>query len=83
MPAILRSLPADYLSSSGSYPLTSENARFDLLIWRGHLWGGRFQTAVLVQHDCGPATEGLPGSANWEALAGRLMFGRGDRLISF
>jgi hypothetical protein len=30
-----------------NYHLTLENARFHLIILHGHLWGGRFQMAVI------------------------------------
>jgi hypothetical protein len=26
-----------------NYPLSPENASFDIVIWHGHLWRGRFQ----------------------------------------
>jgi len=35
-----------YLASFDTYPVTGVNARFDLLILRRPLWGGRFQVSV-------------------------------------
>jgi len=32
------------LASFDNYYLTRKNARFDLIIWHGHLWGGTFHT---------------------------------------
>ena len=31
-----------------NYHLTRKNASYHLVIWRGHLWGGRFQMAILT-----------------------------------
>ena len=30
-----------------NYYLPRKNATFDIIIWHGHLWGGRFQMAVV------------------------------------
>jgi len=30
-----------------NYHLTRENARFDIIIWHGHLWGRRFQMTAI------------------------------------
>ena len=30
-----------------NYHLPRGNASFDIIIWHGHLWGGRFQMAVI------------------------------------
>ena len=38
---------AHYLAMSDNYHLPRKNASFHLAILRRHLWGGRFQIAVL------------------------------------
>jgi hypothetical protein len=31
-----------------NYHLPRKNATFDIVIWHRHLWGGRFQMAVVI-----------------------------------
>jgi len=38
---------AGLLANISAYPLSLKNCRYDLDIWRKHLWGGRFQMAEL------------------------------------
>ncbi|MBU4232709.1 MAG: hypothetical protein KKF43_09285 [Proteobacteria bacterium] len=35
------------LAMIDNYHLSRENASFDIIIWHPHLWGGRFQMAVI------------------------------------
>jgi hypothetical protein len=35
------------LASFDNYHLPRKNASFDIIIWHWHLWGGRFQMAVM------------------------------------
>jgi len=42
-----RQIIAKYLAMVDNYHLPRENASFDIIIWHGHLWGGRFQMSVI------------------------------------
>jgi hypothetical protein len=37
----------DYLASFDNYHLPGKNTNYHLVIWHGHLWGGRFQMSVM------------------------------------
>jgi hypothetical protein len=45
--APILTLAARYLAMFDNYHLPRKNARFDIIILRGRLWGGRFQMAVI------------------------------------
>jgi len=45
------------LATSDNYHLPRENASYHIVIWHGHLWGGRFQVAMI-----GPRPPGAPAT---------------------
>ena len=54
---------SELLASFDNYHLPRKNDRFHLLIWHGHLWGGRFQMAVIGERQVtGEVTGGNGGN---------------------
>jgi hypothetical protein len=51
---------------SDNYHLPRENASFHIIIWHGHLWGGRFQMAVIEKRQVnGGNGRDASGQAGW------------------
>ena len=46
---------SEYLAMIDNYHLSRKNASYRLVIWHGHLWGGRLQMAVIGERQ---VTEG-------------------------
>jgi len=46
-PRLRRKVNAEYLAMFDNYHLPQKNASYHLVILHGHLWGGRFQMAVV------------------------------------
>ena len=46
-PCLFYSTDGDYLATCDNYHLTRKNDSYQLVIWNGHLWGERFQTAAM------------------------------------
>jgi len=40
-------MESNSLATIATYHLPRKNDSFDIIIWHGHLWGGRFQMAVI------------------------------------
>jgi hypothetical protein len=51
---------ATLLATCDNYHLPRENASYHLIILRGHLWGGRFQMAVIGEGQ-------VTGGNSWES----------------
>jgi len=64
-----------------TYHLPRKNATFDIIIWHGHPWGGRFQMSVIKERQVtGGNGRGPSGQEGWlwEDFGFVISFGSGQ-----